>query len=445
MRECDYKSPKYLRHYIITLGLSFGIIIALILFLFFSPFEERQNFIDKRDIKNPQFWISEQSIFRKYLIKGVAFNILGAFIARFFIYFFGVFLSYNNDEFNYWKKVKDMFNYYITYEIKNDILLGAVWRKVKIRIIAYSNICGKFIINSKKKRKRKSILHFDNYLSKIDRINEDFNIPLLPQRELGGEMIEFTNDKKKTSKYHAPEIKKDADSNISIGSGIINDSIIIPTINKNLKRVHNDNFQLFSKKLKLDKSISKNKKFERIKTQYIIRNTTKKSLYENELENVSDNKSYESYKDLIISYENNLSYYSSEKFNKNNNYSWKSDIVTNVNPEGYCLLVNLSLILTILLLLLIILIIFFIKYFLNVFGFFIIYIWLGSSIFIYIILYPLLYLLKNIVGSFLLFKCYHLKRSLLVKPFYWLFVDKTLVYIFKVRNYVTKYKKEFDY
>ena len=160
---------------------------------------------------------------------------------------------------------------------------------------------------------------------------------------------------------------------------------------------------------------------------------------------MSDNKSYECYKDLNISYENNLSYYSSAKSNRNNSYSWKSDIVTNVNPEGYCLLVNLSLILTILLFLLIILIISFVKYFLNIFGLFIIHIWLSSSIIIYIIVYPLLYLIKNILGSFLLFKFYHLKRSVLVKPFYWLFVDKTLVYIFKVRNYVTKYKKEFDY
>ena len=211
-----------------------------------------------------------------------------------------------------------------------------------------------------------------------------------------------------------------------------------------LKIVHNDNFQLYSKKLELDKSISKTKKYERIKNQYILRKTIKGPLYENEIDNVSEKNSYEYYTELIISYENNLSYYSLAQSNKNNN-KWKTEIITDVNPEGYCFLVNILMILSFLLLLSIIIIILFVKYFLNVFGFFIIKIWLISSIIIYLFVYPILYFVKNIIGSFLLFKFYHLKRRLLVKPFYWLFVDKTLIYIFKVRNYVTKYKRELDY
>ena len=444
LRECDNKNPKYLKHFIIILGLSYGMIMALILFIFSTPFKERQKIIDKRDIKNPEFEISDETIFSKYLIKGIIFNVLGLIITRLFIHFSGVFLSYNNDELHYWKTIKDMFYYYINYQVKSEILLGSSWRKVKMRIIAFSNICGKYIINNKMKKNKKLNINFDDYLLSRDTINDDFITPLLPQNELGGEKIVLMKDKKNTGKKNEIEMNKESDLNSDNNNGSRSDSIVIPLNNKKIKIVHNDNFQLYSKNLKLDKSISKTIKYERIKNQYILRKTINGPSIENEIDNVSEKNSYEYYTELIISYENNLSYYSLAQSNKNNN-KWKTEIITDVNPEGYCFLVNILMILSFLLLLSIIIIVLLVKYFLNAFGFFIIKVWLISSIIIYLLVYPILYFVKNIIGSFLLFKFYHLKRRLLVKPFYWLFVDKTLIYIFKVRNYVTKYKRELDY
>ena len=462
LRQCDFKSPKYLKHFIITLALSYGIIISLILFIFLVPFEERKNAIDKRDIKNQKFDIINENVFLKYLNYGIVFSVFGAFITRFFIYIFGLILSYNNYELKYWKKIKKMFNYYVTYDIKDDILLGATWRKIKMRMLAYSNICGKFIFNKKLKKHRKVNKNFENYLFSSDRNNKGFNFPLLPVCELGEEMMEL-NENKKNIKYRAPSIdskksnksqSNSKDKNNRKSVGVINDSIILPSATGiNLKMVRAESLQLYGSKIKLDKSISKNKKYERIKKQYIIRKSTNKSLYENEVDNSSENKSYNYYTDLIKTYEYNLIYYSLDEFIPNKKLSkiskntWKSSNTININynPKGFCLLININILLTFLLLLLIFIVVAFIKLFLNNFGYFIINIWLGCSIFIYVIIYPILYLIKHFIGSILLFKFYHLKNRRILKPLYWLFVDKTMIYIFKVRNYVTKYKRELEY
>ena len=462
LRQCNFKSPKYLKHFIITLALSYGIIISLILFIFLVPFEERKNAIDKRDIKNQKFEIINENVFLKYLNFGIVFSVFGAFVTRFFIYIFGLILSYNNYELKYWKKIKKMFKYYVIYDIKDDILLEATWKKIKMRMLAYSNICGNFILNKKLKKHRNVNKNFENYLLSSGRNNREFSFPLLPIHELGGEMMELNNNKKNI-KYRAPSndskksnksLNNSKDKNNRISIEVKNDSIILPSLTiLNLKMVHTESLQLYGSKIKIDKLISKNKKYERIKNQYIIRKSKKRKLYANEIDCSSENKSYNYYADLIKTYENNLIYYSLEEFISNKKLSkisknsWKSSNTTsiNYNPKGFCLLININILLTFLLLLLLCILIAFIKLFLNNFGYFIINIWLGCSIFVYIIIYPILYLIKHFIGSILLFKFYHLKKRRILKPLYWLFVDKTMIYIFKVRNYVTKYKKELEY
>ena len=101
-------------------------------------------------------------------------------------------------------------------------------------------------------------------------------------------------------------------------------------------------------------------------------------------------------------------------------------ISTTQNPEGYWKIIITSFILVILLLILVIIMFQNIKKLLNEFGFFIINIWIGTSIFMYLIVYPLFYYIKVFIGSFLLFKCYQLKYSSIGKFFFWLFVDKTI-------------------
>ena len=221
-----------------------------------------------------------------------------------------------------------------------------------------------------------------------------------------------------------------------------------------MKVISTDKFQLYSKKIKIDKSITKKNKFERIKNKYICPRKNN-ILNEIEADSMSESKSLtqESYSQLVIDHEYNLSYFTFEEYTPQQHLSLYSDnfwnstrINTKYNPEGFFSVIIANIILIILLFILIIVTFLFNKILLNHFGYFIIKVWLLSSLFIYIILYPLLYYIKNLIGSLLLFKFYHLKnRTLFYKVFFRIFADKITIYIFKVRNYVTKYAKELNY
>ena len=115
-------------------------------------------------------------------------------------------------------------------------------------------------------------------------------------------------------------------------------------------------------------------------------------------------------------------------------------------PEGYLNLIKINAFLFLFLFILIMAIFPLNKIFLDHFGFFIFKIWLISSITIYIVIYQFLYYIKNLIGSFLLFKYYHLKKRVIFKKILFVFfAKKTMIYMFKVRNYITKYKHKLDY
>ena len=456
LRNCNIQTPKYIKHFIVTLALSYGVIISLILFLLYYPFKEKQEIIDKRDIKNPDYEIIDSHIIFKYFNSGIVFSFFGLIISILFIYIFGIILSYNNDELKYWKNMKSLLDNYICNDIKKEILLGSFWKKIKLRMLAYCNICGNYIL-SKKTKKRKINQNLEKYLktSQSKKRDNDNDNQLLPL-DLDEEMRELSEKNSNSGKYRPPSISQKNiinDSNEHLSIGAINDSR--NSINLDLQVVPGEKFQLYGAKVKVDKSIEKNKKFERIKNRYICKKPNNISLEEEMEYPDSRSASIETikfYKDLTIEYENNLSFIAINEFlinktiTKNSNKKWISSYSSmNYKLEGYWLLVYISFILTILLLVLIFLMFKLLKLFLNDFGSFIIFVWVSTSIIIYIIVYPLLYYIKILIGTILLFKCYHLRNKAFGRFLYWVFVDKTMIYIFKVRNFITKYKKEFDY
>ena len=471
-RTCDYKSPKYIKHFVISIAIFYGFFIALIPFYIFVPFKELKDIIDKRDIKNPNFEVNTIVLFR-YINRGIIFSIFGVCVTRLIIYIFGIIFSYNNDEFEFWREMKTIFTNYIYNEIKGNVLLGPTWNKIKTRMIAYINICGDYILNKRKNNKK---TNFDDYLLTKEKSSEckSNTNRLLPSDDLDeGINLDFSDIKSnKSGNYRAPSIdsinnsfrNRNIDNHYSLNVETINNTSSkssksskkeIKSKKELLEVINTDNFQLYSRKIKRDKTITKNNKFERIKNKYICTRKNK-VLYEIEIDSMSENAlSYnEFYYNTQLTIENkiNLSYLSLPEFITNDTLNLYSDNTwetTKINmkfkPEGYWKLVIVNIILFILLLLLIFGIFVFDKIFLNYFGIFIIKVWLISAVCIYAIIYPLFYYIKNCIGSFLLFKCYHLKNRFYNKIFFTIFVNKTMVYIFKVRNYITKYNNELDY
>ena len=83
---------------------------------------------------------------------------------------------------------------------------------------------------------------------------------------------------------------------------------------------------------------------------------------------------------------------------------------------------------------------------LNKFDVFIIYAWLLTIIVAITIVNFLLYYLKMIISVFILFHYYYFrKNNCLLKCLFWVLIDKAMIHIFKTRNLITKYKKEFEH
>jgi len=454
LRQCESKNPKYIKHFIITLGIFYGFLFPLIPFSFGPSIKEREQIIDRRDVNNPNFIIYDLN-FRKYFSFCTFCAIIGVILTHIFIYIFGIILSYNKDELNNWRELKTMFSNYISSEIKRNVLLGNIWNRIKLRMISYINICGDYIL---KKKNNKTI--FDNYLSEVknnNKLNNNVTNQILPTFNLeDDETIKIDtdlNDSKNMGSYRAPSID-------SINLNLRNDKKVAPKTKKDksenywkLNVATTDNFQLYSKKIKINKKLEKYKKFERIKNKYICVRKSK-NIIETEIDSVSENRSYlnESHEEFHIEYEYNFSYFPLEQYmlKESLNSSGEKWNISHSNsknrPEGYSSLINANIILFLLLLPLVIIILFLDKLILNYFGFYFIRVWMPATVFVYFIVYPLFYFVISLIASLLLFKRYHLRnKTYYYKILFSIFIDKSMIYIFKVRNYITKYKKELEY
>ena len=176
--------------------------------------------------------------------------------------------------------------------------------------------------------------------------------------------------------------------------------------------------------------------FERIKNKYIY--IKEKKINEIDIDEPSERGGFN--QELYIIHEDNFSYYAVDSFLEiRTKINWK---VKNSLSSFIWLTIILWGIFIVFALLGIILI----KNILEKFECFIITRWILPVIIIITFANFVLYYIKNVISSILLFNFYHLrKQGWFVKMLYALFVDSTMLYIYKVKNYISKYKREFDY
>ena len=439
------KYPMLIKHLIICIGFFIGFIIPLIPFAFLS-FSEKQIFFDQRNIN---FDDDNHKLIKplKYFIISIIFSIVGIILGNVFIYIFLKILNMEKAEINAWHKIKILCKDYV-YEIKSDVLLGAIWKKIKLRIHAYYYICGNFILNKNKKKNKfsqylKYISRTDDYksseikgLEHIDRIlpssknnNGPKNEPLLIKDEeeklLSNNIIHDDNDNENNENIISTR-KRNKNSLYSNSS---------ETSKKydfsNVKIIKSDNFLLDNKKY--DKLKRQIERYEKIRNKYIY--VSKKNLNENDDENEDKNI-------YFISRQINYCNLSIDSFHLLAN-------VNNKEKESNKIVFNFVIISSILFTIFIILLSFMIVLLhkaLQIFGVFILYVWIIPSIIIITIGNFIIYYLKILIGSILLFHYYHLKnKKYIANCLFWIFVDKTMMNLYKVRNLITKYKKEFDY
>ena len=441
----NYTTPKYIRHLIVITALLLGFILNLIPFYFTLPFKEKQLLIDKRDIRVDEDEIHSIGIINKYFVRGIIYALISLIFVHLFIKLFNRILKIEE------KNIKDIFKDYVYFNIKKKRYFGKNFERIKNRMKAFYVICGRYLLNKNIMINPERNKKLENYLKYSGKTNKLIN----------NDKIEIKNNyfgtKSGSLIYELPDNDNSEDNNINISqyqppksiininkSNNINSTVLssfekeknikLGDFIKQLNPVKSDNFQINGINNNIfgidNNSINR---LEKIKNKYINTNKFNPNNYLKRQQNQNKKNA------LLIYYNNNLSYINSGDYIVNN----KNDIIGE-NSKEFRLLVLNTFILGFIFFLLIIVSILLIKKLMNEYEYFMVKIWLLSSVLILFFAYFLIYFIKITIGSILLFNCIsRRKNGLIVKYMFKIFVDKRLIYMFKIRNYITKYRREF--
>jgi hypothetical protein len=434
------------------------------------PFEERQILMDKRDIDIDEEEIHSIRLNKKSVYRGLLFAVLSLICVHLFIVLFSKILKFDEKNASYWKNIKDIFKDFMYSEIKRKFgqNLKENLKQLEIRMKAFTAICGRYMLNKNimthpnRNKKLENYLKYNGKSGKTNlflvnnkiEINDDSkkksnnlsneSEPLLYELPENDNIINNSGNDINVKKYNPPNLKININinTNVSINKNSIisssfgiNNEIKLGDFLKTIKPIKTESFQYNIETYKKF-GITNNTicRFEYIKNKYI---NSGRSYDSKRIQNrIVNNQEIES--PLCVCYNNNVSIIKIGSYldlNKNN---------SNQKGKEFFLLVILTIILGLIFFFLLFISIIIIKYLMNIYEYFMVKIWLLCTFMILFVLYFLFYFIKIGIATILLFNCYNKRKNgCFIKLLFRIFVDKNLIYMFKIRNYITKYRREF--
>lgn len=439
-----YRYPQFIKYFINIIGLLSSFILSCVPFYFITQFKEKEIFINQRDILYDDTIIHNLPISGKYILLGMTSAFISNIIVKLLIGLVEKTISISTMHIDYWKPIKDSFKDYIYNDIKKDVLLGDKWKLIKNRIIAYNCICAKYILGKKYEGNRKgdkltrylyNKLHSETGSTYTSLLPNDISISIEDSNSSNEQLSAINTSKKEI--INPPTINDSR--KISLISIDFNASSIIPQDNKAFTICKRSSFTInkYTRSVISYKSLQK---IQNIRNKYIST-----SHYPNRKYTVSSSiDSLSNYNTNVSSYEieyiDAYSYYAhSLKQNKFN------PVVKNEKKE-ICKLSIVCLFLILVVIAQYAFLLFISQTLYERFELFIVKAWIIPSLVYLIIIDFIVCFLWNIIISLIVFKGFRAKKkNLKIKVIFFLFVDKYIVYIFKIRNYISAYFKEFNY
>ena len=460
---CHYTSPKYIKHLIVITAILLGFILNLIPFYFTLPFEEKQILIDKRDINIDEKEIHSIRFLKNYLIRGFIYALISLIIVHLFILLFNKILKIDKKNIKYWKDIKDLFKDYVYFEIKKKRYFGKNFERIKNRMKAFYFVCGRYLLNKNimnhpdRNKKLENYLKYTGKLNKNNLSISNNKIEIKDDSKLKDNKIgtnkesllyelpqnNIINDDENTlikSQYNPPKVNINIKMNLPVDkNSMVDSSFGINQKNKlgdiliKLKPIKTDNFRMgyvIDNKLGLTNNTIQH--LEKINNKYA--NGSKININSLKKKNIQAKESpLGIYYNINLSLFNEMSY---QECDKNNN--------SRETKLEFTIIILMTFILGIIFSALIFLSISIIHTLLNEYEYFMVKIWLLCTILILFVAYFLIYFLRILIGSILLFNFYpKRKRGCFIKCMFAIFVDKSLIYMYKIRNYITKYRRDF--
>ena len=458
-----YSSPTFLKHLIVITALLLGFTFNLIHFYFYLPFEEKQILLDKRDITIDNEEIHSIRIINKYLYRSLFFSLINLIFVHYFIKLFNKLLKYDEKNLNHWRNIKAIFKDFIYFEVKKKRYLGKNFSRIKNRMKALYALCGRYMLNKNIMNHPERNKKLENYIKYTGKLNKNTTLLLTNNKikikdnnkkndnligtdkeslvyELPENYSFYNNDDSSlnNNEYKPPIINTKSKVAYNINSVISsfgnNNNLKMENILKKLKMKKSDNFQINGRNDN-QYNLTKNTicRLEKIKNKYMDLNKCEE--IDISKRKINKEKEYS----LSIYYNINISIFNFENYKSCNNNDIFGDVKKDIK-RFVLTTIALGFIFFFLLFLSFILI----KKLMNEYEYFMVKIWILSTFLVLLITYFLIYFIGIIIGSILLFYFYNRRnKGCFTKLMFRIFVDKILIYIYKSRNYITKYRREF--
>ena len=424
-----YNHPRYIRFIIEIIKILLNLLASIFPF-YYLPFHKKED-------KYYEFKEQEGKLNYLYFSNNdfnfidTSFSFLYSLMASIFIFFIAhiIYKLFEHKTIRklIWKVKKNVLKECVHIIFKKDFVFNKKMKLIQKRILAYTKLCGKYILENKKKDKLSNYLEYKKF-QQIPKKNmfENMKFLLLKNKTINSEKhLDFLKEKLLDS--NSNEINTNSQRKYSI------DSKSKKIKSKNLTICNAvQPFTLTKKSSNINISMTNVYKYEYIRNKYIFINN----------QNNGYNKEYNprtiKYINLYIETQKNYSYLFSNDISINH-------LITAYNKSKLMaiIIINISLLVTLLIIDIIIIIVLNKMY--EEFDNYIIINWLIPSLFQMLIINFIINYLFALFSSFLLYSYYDKRNNnCFYKVIFNIFVEKYMRYLYKIRLLINKYYREFE-
>ena len=430
-----YNHPRYIRFFMEIIKILLNILISTTP-LYHNHFKIKDEFINEFDPKDEEginYRKENLSLSYQYAFNSFLYSLFASIIIFFITLFIYKFFEFKKMRRLIWKPKKDIFKEFVYGYLKKETMFGKKFKKIKKRMIAYANLCGKYILDDNKRDKFSSYLEYKSS-------QQNSNIPISENDDIYNSLIIKNNTSTNINNLNSlfPSLKEqllNKSNTIEEPKTTLykNYSINKKSNNKkNKKLIMTKGVQPFtlSNKTQINDSIWNIYRLELIRNKYIF-NSQNSEYYRDK------NSKIIKYIELAIETQKNYSYILS------NNISF-NQLSTSYNKKriNVIRLINISLFIT--LIIIDIALIIMLKTIYEKYDNYIIINWLIPVLFQIIIVNCIINYIYALFASILLFSNYKRKKNCFEKFIFNIFVEKYMRYLFKIRTLINKYYREFE-
>ena len=425
-----YNHPRYIRLIIEIIKILLNLLISIFPF-YYSPFHKKEDQIIyeyKEQEGKINYLYSPNNDFN---FIDTSFSFLYSLMASIIIFFIALIVyklfEYKKIRKIIWKVKKNVLKECVHIIFKKDFVFNKKMKLIQKRILAYTKLCGKYILENKKKDKLSNYLEYKKF-QQIPNKNKFINIKfiLLKNKTINTEnKIDLLKEKLLDSNNNEINTSSKRKYSIDTKSKQIKNKGL--TICKAIQP-----FTLTKKSSNISISMTNVYKYEYIRNKYIFNNN----------QNRGYNKEYNpktiKYINLYMEAQKNYSYIFSNDISIN-------QLITSYNRSKLMVikLINISLFLTLLIIDIGIAIVLNKMY--EEYDNYIIINWLIPTIFQILIINFIINYIFALFSSFLLFSYYEKRNNnCLCKVIFNIFVEKYMRYLYKIRMLINKYYREFE-